>query len=43
MHECLKVNFPDPRGPINSKIFSSTIAAANTDVKAMSVLATEWF
>ena len=43
MHECLKVNLPDPRDPINSKTFSFTIAAANTDVKARSVLATEWF
>ena len=27
-----KVNLPDPRGPLSSKLLPSTIAAANTEV-----------
>ena len=30
--ECCKVDLSDPRGPLSSKIFPSTIAAANTEV-----------
>ena len=30
--ECCKVDLPDARGPLSSKILSSTIAVANTEV-----------